>query len=141
MRFVPVPILTRHPRPANTSPAEPAATANVDDEVRAELSILCAACRATITSPQHRIAVNGSHDHRFVNPAGFTFHLGCFSAAIGCTIVGPDNLEYPWFPGFSWRYAMCGACGCHLGWHFRKPDHAGFFGLILDRLQRSAPDA
>jgi hypothetical protein len=87
------------------------------------------------------MAVHGSHDHRFMNPAGFTFHLGCFSTAIGCTIVGPDSFEYPWFTGFSWRYAMCGSCGCHLGWHFRKPDHEGFFGLILDRLQQSTPDA
>lgn len=110
-------------------------------EVRTEGAIFCAACDAPITKPEHRIGVNGSHEHRFVNPAGFTFHLGCFSAAIGCTIVGPDSLEYPWFPGFSWRYAMCGACGCHLGWHFRKPDHDGFFGLVLDRLQQRTPDA
>jgi hypothetical protein len=136
-----VPILARHPKLAKTGPADPAATTAVGDETGAAKTVRCAACGATITSPEHRIAVSGSHDHRFMNPAGFTFHLGCFSSAIGCTIVGPDSLEYPWFPGFSWRYAMCGTCGCHLGWHFRKPDHTGFFGLILDRLQESALDA
>jgi hypothetical protein len=30
---------------------------------------------------------------------------------------------------------MCGGCRGHLGWHFRDQDGAGFFGLILDRLQ------
>ena len=81
-----------------------------------------------------------------MNPAGVTFHIGCFASAIGCTIVGPDSLEYPWFPGFAWRYAMCASCGQHLGWNFRRArqpgnrDSAGdsgdsfFFGLIVDRL-------
>jgi hypothetical protein len=141
MGLVHAPLRARHPKPAKASPADPAATTNVDDEAGAEKTVLCVACGAAITSLEHRIAVSGSHEHRFMNPAGFTFHLGCFSSAIGCTVVGPDSLEYPWFPGFSWRYAMCGACGCHLGWHFRKPDRDGFFGLILDRVQQGMPDA
>ena len=103
------------------------------------IGILCAVCAASITSPEHRIAVQGAHEHRFMNPAGVLFHIGCFSHAIGCTIVGPDSLEYPWFAGFAWRFAMCGSCGQHLGWHFRKAHEetdgdAGFFGLVLHRL-------
>jgi hypothetical protein len=87
------------------------------------------------------MAMHGAHEHRFMNPAGVLFHIGCFSHAIGCTIVGPDSLEYPWFVGFAWRFAMCGACGQHLGWHFRKPAHEGFFGLVLDRLVLPAADS
>jgi hypothetical protein len=69
-----------------------------------------------------------------MNPAGLLFHIGCFGEAIGCTVVGPDSLEYPWFPGFAWRFAMCAACGRHLGWQFRSEGKPSFFGLILDRL-------
>jgi hypothetical protein len=85
--------------------------------------------------------VHGSHDHRFINPAGLLFHIGCFAEAIGCKIVGPDSLEYPWFPGFAWRYAMCASCGQHLGWHFRSQKKPAFFGLVLDRLIQPTSDA
>lgn len=73
-----------------------------------------------------------------MNPAGLLFHIGCFAEAIGCTVVGPDSLEYPWFAGFAWRYAECGNCRCHLGWHFRSEGRPSFFGLILDRLVEHA---
>jgi hypothetical protein len=107
---------------------------------KAERAILCAACGAVVTSTRYRVVVAGSHEHRFMNPAGLLFHIGCFAEAIGCMVVGPDSLEYPWFAGFSWRYAMCGNCGCHLGWHFRGEGKPGFFGLILDRLVQPTDD-
>lgn len=94
--------------------------------------------------PNQRIAVHGVHEHGFMNPAGVLFHIGCFAHAVGCTIIGPDSLEYPWFPGLAWRYAMCGSCGQHLGWHFRqrgKDEHEAFFGLILNRLRQPVEDS
>ena len=97
--------------------------------------ILCTSCRAYVTNGGERIVVHGSHDHRFVNPGGFTYHLGCFAAAIGVVVVGPDSLEYPWFPNHAWRYAHCGQCSTHLGWQFRGKGGVNFFGLILDRLR------
>jgi hypothetical protein len=120
---------------------DPGPSSDLEDRARSERAIVCAACGAAITSPIHRMAIHGAHEHRFMNPAGVLFHIGCFAHAVGCTIIGPDSLEYPWFPGFAWRYAMCGACGQHLGWHFREtrePD--GFFGLILDRLALPTAD-
>ena len=83
------------------------------------------------------MVVQGSHEHRFMNPAGLVFHFGCFAEAIGCLIVGPDSLEYAWFPGFAWRYALCASCGEHLGWQFRNGETDRFFGLILNRLRES----
>ncbi len=108
-----------------------------------ERAIVCAACAATITSPSHRIVSHGAHEHRFLNPAGLVFHIGCFDQAIGCTIVGPASLEYAWFPGFAWRLALCGQCRVQLGWHFRDDAGDGFFGLILARLRDagSAPSS
>ena len=76
-----------------------------------------------------------------MNPGGFLFHIGCFAQAIGCVIVGPASREYPWFPGFAWRLALCGQCGVQVGWHFRSDDGTAFFGLILDRLRDAALDA
>ncbi len=111
----------------------PGPGSELEDRTRSERAIACAACGIAITCPDHRIAIQGAHEHRFMNPAGFLFHIGCFAYAAGCTIIGPDSLEYPWFPGFAWRYAMCGSCGQHLGWHFRQA-RSHFFGLILDRL-------
>ena len=108
---------------------------------RSERAIVCAACHATVTSARHRVATHGSHDHRFMNPAGVLFHFGCFAEALGCRIVGPDSLEYAWFPGFAWRFALCGQCGQHLGWHFRGEGHDSFFGLILDRLLQPNTEA
>jgi len=130
-----------HRARSDASGEQPSDNEAPKDLVREQRAILCATCAGPVTSPHCRIAIAGSHDHRFVNPAGLLFHLGCFSDAIGCRIVGPDSLEYPWFPGFAWRYAMCGNCGQHLGWHFRSDGQPGFFGLILDRLLDPPADA
>jgi hypothetical protein len=101
---------------------------------KTEPAILCRACGFVVTTARHRMAVQGTHEHRFMNPAGFLYHIGCFAEAVGCVTVGPASHEYPWFPGFAWRLALCGGCRGHLGWHFRGEDGVGFFGLILDRL-------
>lgn len=108
--------------------------------------MLCLACEQLITDLGQRIQVQDAHEHRFMNPGGFLFHIGCFAQAVGCRVIGPDSWEYPWFPGFAWRCAHCGGCGRQLGWSFRDPDaapavQAAFFGLVLDRLQvRDVPD-
>ncbi|MBN2575148.1 MAG: hypothetical protein JXP73_11355 [Deltaproteobacteria bacterium] len=117
------------------TPAKPAAIDSVQERAKSERAIVCAACATVITSQRHRIAVHGSHEHRFMNPAGFLFHIGCFAEAKGCTVEGPPSLEYPWFRGYAWRFALCGQCGQHLGWHFLGDAAESFFGLILDRIR------
>ena len=98
--------------------------------------LYCAKCRAPITSRRHRITVNERHEHVFANPAGYIFHIGCFQEARGCMIAGEETDYFTWFPGYAWRYALCGQCITLLGWAFRSPD-ALFFGLILDKLLES----
>ena len=122
------------------TPAEPDPAPDPDHATAPEAAIVCAACLGTITSPRHRIAMSGAHEHRFMNPAGYLFHIGCFAEAVGCAVVGPPSDEYPWFPGFTWRIACCGHCRVHLGWHFRNADETGFFGLVLARLRGGAVD-
>jgi hypothetical protein len=88
-----------------------------------------------ITSARQRRKVEGAHRHRFTNPAGIAYEVGCFGEAIGCVVVGPDSVEASWFTGFAWRRAYCGGCRAHLGWCFRDPEGGTFFALILARLR------
>ncbi len=98
-------------------------------------NILCKTCGNAITSDEDGIAMNGSHEHTFMNPRGIVFNIGCFSRAGGCHIMGPSTGEYTWFPGFTWRYVICAGCQSHLGWRYQS-EGIGFFGLILDQLVR-----
>jgi hypothetical protein len=122
-----------NPRPSGAElPAgrsEPAAGPETDPAIR------CGACGCVVTTARQGMVVQGTHEHRFMNPAGILYHIGCFAEAVGCVIVGPPSHEYPWFPGFAWRFALCGGCRWHLGWHFRREEGDGFFGLIRDRLR------
>ena len=99
--------------------------------------LYCAICEDAITTAEARVAINGDHEHRFTNPHGFQFLIGCFSDAPGCAISGPPNHADTWFPGFFWQIAACGACQHHLGWWFETPSGRGFYGLILPRLKSS----
>ena len=101
--------------------------------------IYCGTCSAVIGNNRDRIEVNGSHDHRFTNPYGFLFHIGCFSEALGCSIAGTPEAADSWFMGFQWRIAACGDCQRHLGWLFR-PGHTRLGGRILLRTD-SRPDS
>ena len=96
--------------------------------------ILCRQCHNIITTPSNRISVQGSHQHTFANPHGIVFEIGCFGAVTGCGYAGPASDEFTWFPGFSWRVAVCGRCLIHLGWLFTSKGFESFHGLILDHL-------
>lgn len=102
--------------------------------------ILCVACGSRVARSSHRIAVNGSHEHSFFNPAGLVFELGCFSAAPGCSTTGAACFEFTWFPGHSWQIALCAACRNHLGWRYAAPGGSAFFGLILAQLVEERQD-
>ena len=96
-------------------------------------SILCKNCKNEITTAEFTTVVNGQHAHIFKNPAGLTFHIGCFSRAWGCIVYGIPTHEFTWFAGFSWCVALCSHCFTHLGWHYQS-NGASFFGLILTNL-------
>jgi len=97
-------------------------------------NIFCKACHHPITSINKKIEINGQHQHIFANPSGFSFKIGCFLTANGCVNHGPPVLEYTWFKGYSWRFALCSNCYTHLGW-FYQSDNDGFYGLILENLE------
>lgn len=112
---------------------KPRVAAGVEQETRKEKRLFCALCRHPITHQDERIEVNGAHEHRCTNPAGYTFWIGCFHEAGGCIATGEATTAHTWFKGYAWRIAICASCERHLGWRFEAPaDH--FHGLILDRL-------
>ncbi|MDQ2696585.1 MAG: cereblon family protein [Pseudomonadota bacterium] len=98
--------------------------------------LLCAACGLAVTGVDNRIHRDGAHEHRFANPLGLEFRIGCFDAAPGCALIGQATGEHTWFAGFAWRIGLCRRCGTHLGWGYRGGGE-GFFGLILDRLRQA----
>lgn len=102
--------------------------------LKEEHTIICRNCGNTITTSDSIVSVNGNHRHTFINPAGMTFQIVCFSSADGCIVYGDPTLEHTWFEGFIWNYCICSRCHIHLGWFYRNDDDT-FFGLILDLLQ------
>lgn len=125
---------------------DPLSRANTDPEINArrgydlkqEKRLFCAACRHPVTHLDERIPVQGNHEHRFTNPHGITYHIGCYREAAGCSAVGEGTKEFSWFPGHAWRIVLCANCRTHLGWRFHSGDEY-FHGLIVNRLTSAGP--
>ncbi len=100
--------------------------------------IRCARCGNEVTKAACRIRVHDLHEHSQVNPHGYIWQFGCFSAAPGVRPVGVPSDEFSWFAGASWQIVHCASCDLHLGWRFSFPDQA-FFGLIVDRVYEGPP--
>ncbi len=94
----------------------------------------CRECHAPITQPRDRIVMNEKHQHVFANPHGYIYHIGCFARALGCLAIGEETRFFSWFPGYTWKIALCGQCLTLLGWAFRSKE-SYFLGLILDKLK------
>lgn len=92
----------------------------------------CFRCHHLITHTHQAIEINGQHQHHFVNPAGFAYHIGCFHTAAGCQLSGTPTLDASWFAGCYWNFASCQGCQQHLGWFYQG--HSEFYGLILKYL-------
>jgi hypothetical protein len=101
--------------------------------IKEERPIVCAHCGNLITTPENITTVDGKHIHRFRNPSGITFEIGCFSSADGCSVLDDSSGETTWFEGFRWSGCLCSNCLSHLGWFYRSGKNV-FFGLILDSL-------
>ena len=112
--------------------------AKPDARPKLEKRLFCAPCRHPVTHQDERISVQGGHEHRFINPQGISYHIGCFREAAGCAAAGEATTEYTWFKGYAWRIAYCAHCQVHLGWRFQSDDDY-FHGLIVNRLTSTGP--
>lgn len=104
-----------------------------EEKNKEDKNIYCRNCYNIITNKDYQIIVNGSFRHKFTNPAGIEFEIGCFSKADGCINVGRPTQEYTWFKDYYWNYAICLKCHFHLGWYYQSCGHS-FYGLILERM-------
>lgn len=100
-------------------------------EQEEQKSIRCRNCESEITSPSFAIQ---PHEHTFRNPAGYSFHVLCFSDAPGAAELGDSTEEASWFAGYAWAFAVCRQCQNHLGWWYSGEKR--FAGLIATRLIR-----
>jgi hypothetical protein len=100
-------------------------------EVKTQKTVRCRNCEHAVTSPSFAIE---PHEHTFRNPAGFSFHVLCYSDAPGAADAGEPTTLACWFPGYAWTYAICKQCHGHLGWWYSGRDR--FAGLIATRLIR-----
>jgi hypothetical protein len=115
---------------------DPALKAILDNDTHAQKGyVYCASCSHVITHIDHRIEVGERHQHHFVNPHGYRFHVACYREALGCTVSGTPVAADTWFPRYRWRHALCEECSTHLGWFFANADNHSFFGLIVDNIQ------
>jgi hypothetical protein len=105
-----------------------------------EEKLYCVECANLVTTGHWRISVNGDHEHTVFNPAGMLFEVLCFKEAPGARDHGPQTREFTWFPGTTWRIALCRLCGRQLGWRYTGAERPRvFFGLIRQRLTSRAP--
>ncbi|MBS2036362.1 hypothetical protein JST97_15335 [bacterium] len=103
-------------------------------EPREQSVILCRECNQVVTRPEAAIQVAGKHEHTFRNPAGYSFHVLCFSEASGALETGQSTTEACWFAGCAWSFAICLHCHQHLGWWYQGATR--FIGLIATRVLR-----
>lgn len=97
---------------------------------------LCIACNKKITSDKERFEYNNQSEFQFINPSGYYFDIITFESADGCFDVGEPTMEFTWFDGHEWSFAICSRCSNHLGWKYRGK--YSFFGLIKSRLIKGA---
>ena len=101
----------------------------------------CRVCTRRIVLVSDRLSFDGAHCHRFLNPHGVSYEIALYHDAPGCTHEHEASEYFSWFPGFTWRIALCSGCAMHLGWAFECIGTPGvgeptsFHGLIANRLR------
>lgn len=96
--------------------------------------LVCSVCEHRITDDAYRVERGGAHQHTFVNPGGFMYHVACFSIATGISYRGAPESAFSWFPGHTWQIAACSSCGTQLGWRFHA-NHDDFYGFIVTAIK------
>jgi len=109
----------------------------LEPEVRVKTELkpddwLCIACNKKITSDKDRFEYNNQSEFQFINPDGYYFDIITFCDAEGCREMAESTMEFTWFEGHSWTFAVCNRCSNHLGWKYNGK--YSFYGLIKSRM-------
>jgi hypothetical protein len=113
-----------------------------DDKDKDLRAYHCANCGAYITNSAALIKINGAGEHSFVNPAGIQCNFRTFVECSNILISDELFLQHTWFPGYAWRFLVCGACSRHLGWKYDSAKKGavpeGFFGVLVTAVDETA---
>ena len=83
----------------------------------------CAACQNPVAFEVDVIPIGDiPSDTAQVNPHGFIHEVITVSAVQNTLVEGPPVPADSWFPGFCWRYLLCGQCLEFLGWSYQRPN-------------------
>jgi hypothetical protein len=109
------------------------------DDNKSKKSYHCSRCGAWIAGEDAIITRNGSDRHSFVNPAGVRCNFMTFGHCENVMVDEKLYLGHSWFPGFGWRFLVCGKCFQHLGWKYdaARPNISpqAFFGVLIDSVE------
>jgi hypothetical protein len=107
-----------------------------DDGNKSGKSYHCSRCGAWIAHENAMITRNGSEKHSFVNPVGVRCNFITFGHCENIKVDDKLHLEHSWFPGYGWRFLVCGRCLQHLGWQYDATGSDSrpqvFFGVLID---------
>lgn len=83
----------------------------------------CAACHTPVAFEADVIPIGDiPSDTAQVNPHGFIHEVITVRAVQNTLVEGPSIPADSWFPGFCWRYLICGHCMEFLGWSYHRPN-------------------
>jgi hypothetical protein len=103
----------------------------------------CAWCGIFISHYGALVRLNGSDQHSFVNPAGVRCNFRTFQACENVIVQEALYLEHSWFPGYGWRFLVCGNCFHHLGWKYdlvkKTSGLREFFGVLIEAVEEMSP--
>ncbi len=108
------------------------------------LEYRCARCGTFIAHSGNLTTINGADRHSFINPAGMRCNFMTLSTCEN--VLAGDELyfEHSWFPGYGWRFLVCGFCSLHLGWQYDSEQEgvhpAGFLGVLFNSVTAINPE-
>ena len=111
----------------------------LDQDDKGRKAYHCAHCGVFITESGAIIAIQGAQSHSFVNPAGVLCNFTTFSDCENVLVHEDLYVEHSWFPGYGWRFVLCGTCHHHLGWKYdavhREARPESFFGILVESVE------
>ena len=107
----------------DTPPDIASEVAQRDQPIKEPRRFKCAACQNPVAFEVDVIPIGDiPSDTAQVNPHGFIHEVITVSAVQNTLVDGPPVPADSWFPGFCWRYLLCGQCLEFLGWSYHRPN-------------------
>ncbi len=110
-----------------------------EEDDRQSKAYVCTNCGILITHSAANLKINGATQHSFLNPVGVQCNFLTFSDCQNVYVHEELFLDHSWFPGYGWRFLICGACAQHLGWKYdavrKRVRPTSFFGVLKQAVE------